>query len=135
MAVMALEQLTENSTAEPVILSMDCESTQLKNISEIIGKIVGGKTLDINYWFNIGKQKKKVGIIFDPLHQFRNIGYKILTGGFKGVKKDMFFAVNEVALMPSQYTASCCSESVRSLALLKYIDSIPVFLMSKREVF
>jgi hypothetical protein len=102
VAVMTLEQLMDISTAEPVILAMDCDAIQLKNISEI------------NYWLNIGRERKKVKIIFDPLNQFRNIG----------VKMNSFLLRGESSSTDAE-SINCCSESVTSLSLLQNIDSIP----------
>jgi hypothetical protein len=49
----------DNSTAEPVILAMDCDPTQLKNIGEMVGKIIGGKNWRSTIGSILGRKGKK----------------------------------------------------------------------------
>jgi hypothetical protein len=119
--------------AIPVILCIDCEMEQELTVKALIGQ--GHRFTTSNERRNLSKiedyyltvEEQKVEIIFDPLHQFRNICKQMLSiKGVPGVNKSLFnyVGVNPTALDINQYQPSNCSEAVCKMWLLENDENL-----------
>jgi hypothetical protein len=126
-----IDELLVRKIAKIVILCLDCQVEQVLTLRALIGRrfTILDERRNVNkiedFYFTIEGQK--VEVIFDSLHQFRNICKQMLSlKGVPGVNKNLFSSVgvNPVALDINQYIPSNCSEAVCKMWLFENAENL-----------